>query len=205
MDDVGIIDDPAAAIGRPGADPEPAAGRAGRAGLRRDARHAARHRAAEGQLPPASARGARAGAGGRRAPVGRADGTPAGGERGVLHRLAERAGPGRRRSGPRRRPALRELSHRPGRPHRARGQRSAPPVTGSRQAPGDPVARHRDPVPVRGRSRRLQQRAHRGRHDPRRALPRRIGPGRPRASPGGRGAPPAARIATCTCKEPSCQ
>ena len=57
-------------------------------------------------------------------------------------------------------PPLRELSHRPGRPHRARGQRSAAPVTGSRQAPGDAVAGHRDPVSVRGRSRRLQQRAH---------------------------------------------
>ncbi len=43
--------------------------------------------------------------------------------RGLLRRLAERAGTGRRRSGPRRRPALGQLPDRPGRPHRARGGR----------------------------------------------------------------------------------
>ena len=96
--------------------------------------------------------------------------------------------------------ALRQLSHRPGRPHRGRGRRSAAPVTGSQQAPGDAVAGHRDPVPVGGRSRRLQQRARPARDGPRLPLPRRLGPRRPRASTGGHGAPAAARVATCTCK-----
>ena len=40
------------------------------------------------------------------------------------------------------------------------------------QAAGDAVDGHRDPVPVRGGSRRLQQRAHPGGDGPCRALPR---------------------------------
>ena len=75
----------------------------------------------------------------------------------LLRRLAGRAGPGRRGSGPRRRPALRELSDRPGRPRRARGRRRSlrrSAEIGKRLA--DAVDRHRDPLPLRGGARRVQ-------------------------------------------------
>ena len=121
-----------------------------------------------------------------RAPMGRADRAPAGRDRGVLRRVARRAGTRRRR--PRRasdRLSASYLIALAARAVREVGElwRAA---RDEEQATGDAVDRHRDPIPLAGGPRRVHPRPVRRGHDAGGALPRRIRPRRPRAPPGAR-------------------
>ncbi len=145
--------------------------------------------AAEGQLPPAHARGARARARRRGAALGRPHRARARGDCLLVRRLA--GGPGRARLRPRalRRPALGALPARPRGAAPPRGRVTAAPRRSDRQAARHLGHRHRGALSLRRRPRRLHRGAHARHHRARRALSRPVRSRRPLPPAGGGRAP----------------
>src|SRR5215471_2300012 len=158
--------------GGPGPGPGPAALRADRAGIGLGPGPAGGAHAAEGQLPPPHARGARPDPGGRAAAMGGTHRATAGRDRRRVRGLAGRDGRGGERSRAEPGPALGPLPGGACRAHRARDRRPGAPRRGGGQGAPDARDRHRDPLPLARRARRVHRRAHENGCFTRFALPR---------------------------------